>query len=152
MYRIDVSPFCLHVLKLRALLHADILNLCDVAFTLQKSWHTWKKCRHESKNCFLVICVVWWKDRTKICWGTVQVINMRRFSLVLFKRHSVIHTFLFGLLDPWIWKLSFPSKSWLIYCNDAAYPSRTEPSTTTPRGAKDTPRYSYSRLFSCWWE
>jgi hypothetical protein len=37
MYHIDVSPFCLHVVKLRALLHADKLNLCDVAFTLQKS-------------------------------------------------------------------------------------------------------------------
>ena len=37
MYHIDVSPFCLRVVKLRALLHADILILCDVAFTLQES-------------------------------------------------------------------------------------------------------------------
>jgi len=40
MYHIDVSPFCLHVVKLLALLHADILNLYDVAFTLQKSKRT----------------------------------------------------------------------------------------------------------------
>ena len=46
----------------------------------------------------------------------MQVINIRRFSLVLFKHHSIIHRFLFGLLDPWIWRQFFPSKSWVIYC------------------------------------
>lgn len=34
MYNIDISPFGLHVVKLRALLPSDVLNLCDVPFTL----------------------------------------------------------------------------------------------------------------------